>query len=165
MDRLDFRRAAYGAVAALDYLAGRPDVDPSRLALWGYCTGASVALLAAGLRPGVAATVLFYPSQPRFEVNDRTRPIDPIDLIWNVDSSVLLLLGEDDFVWPPELVAEVRTRFDRWDVDHVIRTYAGAGHAFCAPSPMFHHAEASAAAWADALDHLATRLGARGTTA
>ena len=154
MERLDFRRAAYDAIGALDFLAGQPDVDADRLAVWGYCTGATITLLAGCLRPGLKATVLFYPSQPRFEVHDRTRPIDPLDLVWNLTSPVLLLLGDQDVVWPAELVAEAKADFEQWGIDHTIRVYAGAGHAFCAPTPAFHHPEACEAATRDAFAFL-----------
>jgi len=152
MDRLDFRRATYDLMAALDLLADRPDVDAARLAVWGYCTGATITLLAACLRPHLAATVLFYPSQPRFEVHDVTRPIDPVDLLWNLTSPVLLLVGDADPVWPPDLLAETRARLEQWGVEHTITTFAGAGHAFCAPTPAFHDEAASAAATNAALD-------------
>jgi carboxymethylenebutenolidase len=39
-------------------------------------------------------------------------------------------------------------------------TYEGAGHAFDNPGPMFHHAAASAAAWATTVQFLAEHLGA-----
>ena len=154
MDRLDFRRATYDLLAALDFLAAQADVDSAPLAVWGYCTGATITLLAACLRPGLAATVLFYPSQPRFEVHDVTRPVDPVDLVWNLTSPVLLLVGDADPVWPPALVAETRTRLEQWGIEHTIATFAGAGHAFCAPTPAFHDAAASAAATALGLNFL-----------
>jgi carboxymethylenebutenolidase len=154
IDRLDFRRATYDLMGALDFLAARPDVDADRLAVWGYCTGATLALLAASLRPGLRATVLFYPSQPRFEVHDRTRPIDPLDLLWNITSPVLLIIGDRDVVWPAELVADVKALLEQWGIDHTINEYAGAGHAFCAPAPGFHHPEACAAASRDAFAFL-----------
>lgn len=158
MAALDFRRAAYDLMAGVDYLKGRPDVDGRRLGVWGYCTGATVALLAACLRTDVAATVLFYPSQPRFEALDVNKPAHPVDLVWNLTSAVLLLVGAEDFVWPPELLTELQGRLEQWRIEHVINVYPGAGHAFCAPSPMFHHAAAETAAWAHALHHLAVHL-------
>ena len=158
LDALDFRRGAYDLMAALDYAKSRPDVDDQRLALWAYCTGATLALIAACLRSDVTATVLFYPSQPRFDTLSATKPAHAIDLVWNLTSDVLLLVGEDDFVWPPELLDELRMRFTRWDVDHTIRTYAGAGHAFCSPAPMFHNPDAERAGWCDAVDFMSSRL-------
>jgi carboxymethylenebutenolidase len=154
MAALDFRRSTYDLMAALDHVKNMTDVDGQRLAVWAYCTGASIGLLTACLRTDVAATVLFYPSQPRFDALDVTKPAHPIDLVWNLTSRVLLLVGDNDPVWPRELVAEVGTRLTKWGVDHTIKTYNGAGHAFCAPTPAFHHPAAERAAWADAVRYL-----------
>jgi len=163
--KLDFRRGAYDLVEGLRYLKALPEVDPRRVAVWGYCTGATMALLAACLRSDVAASVLFYPSQPRFDVLNALKPVHPIDMLWNLSSPVLLLVGEADGVWPPELVSDVRERLDRWGVDHTITRLPGAGHAFCSPSPMFHHPEAEAVAWREAVAFLTTRLAAAQTRA
>jgi carboxymethylenebutenolidase len=121
----------------------------------GYCTGATIALLASCLRPNLRATVLFYPSQPRFAVHDWTRPVDPVDLVWNLTSPVLLLVGDQDIVWPAELLTETKARLEQWGIDHAVNVYPGAGHAFCAPTPAFQNAEASDAAWRDAFAFLA----------
>ncbi len=45
------------ALAALGYLAGRPDIDPARIALSGTSYGASVAVYAAGLDQRVGAVI------------------------------------------------------------------------------------------------------------
>ena len=77
--------------------------------------------------------------------------------MWNLTSPVLLLVGDEDVVWPADLVAEARRRFEQWGIDHTINVYPGAGHAFCAPAPAFHNGEASAAAWRDSLEFLQQR--------
>ena len=105
---LDFRRGAYDLVEAVEHLKRLPNVDHDRVGLWGYCTGATITLLSACLCDDLAATVLFYPSQPRFETLDVNTPVHPIDMVWNLTSPVLLIVGENDPVWPPELVADVR---------------------------------------------------------
>ena len=43
--------------AALDWLAGQPDVDPARLGVIGHSVGAGAALLAASRRPTLRAVV------------------------------------------------------------------------------------------------------------
>jgi carboxymethylenebutenolidase len=155
---LDFRRGAYDLVEAVEHLKRLPNVDRDRLGLWGYCTGATITLLSACLRNDLAATILFYPSQPRFDTLAVNTPVHAIDMVWNLTSPVLLIVGEDDLVWPPELVADVRQRLTQWEIDHVIKIYPGAGHAFCSPSPTFHNADAEQAAWGDALRFLAAHL-------
>src|SRR5581483_2894849 len=58
LDALDFRRAIHDLLAGIDLLAARADVDGGRIASWGYCTGATLALFAACLRHDLAAAVL-----------------------------------------------------------------------------------------------------------
>lgn len=152
--RLDFRQATYDLMAAVDGLRARDDVDPGRVSVWGYCTGATMTLLTAALHRKVAAAVVFYPSQPRFATLDAKKPVHPIDMLWNVSCPVMLLVGGADVVWPAALVDEVRARLGQWDVEHTVKVYPGAGHAFCSPSPAYFHAGAAAAATADALAFL-----------
>jgi carboxymethylenebutenolidase len=155
---LDFRHATYDLMEAVEHLKRLPEVDETRLGVWGYCTGATMALLTACLHPGLGATVLFYPSQPRFDALDVNRPVQPIDMVWNLTSPVLVMVGDQDPVWPPELVAELRDRFTVWGIDGTLKVYAGAGHAFCTPAPMFHHPDAGQAAWADGFGFLEEHL-------
>ncbi len=165
MADLDFRRGADDMIAGIDYLKSLASVDPQRLGVWGYCTGATMALLAAALDRTVRASILFYPSQPRFTALGVKTPIHPIDLIWNIRSPVLWITGEADPVWPSDLLAEVRQRLTRWHIAHRIRTYPNAGHAFCSPAPTLHHADAARAAWVDAVAFVATHLGATAPSA
>src|SRR3954469_23106284 len=63
---LDFPRAARDLIAAADWLRAHPDVDADRVGYWGYCTGATVVLLAAELDRLAAAGGVFFPRQPGF---------------------------------------------------------------------------------------------------
>ncbi|MGX7678742.1 dienelactone hydrolase family protein [Jatrophihabitans sp. DSM 45814] len=57
-------------------------VDAKRIAVWGYCTGATLSLLAAELSDRVAAPVLFFPSQPTFHELTPARPVHAVDVLW-----------------------------------------------------------------------------------
>jgi carboxymethylenebutenolidase len=155
---LDFPRAARDLIAAADILRGRDDVDGARVGYWGYCTGATVALLAACLDRLSAIAVGFYPSQPRFSELTPQRPAHLVDLLWLLTCPTLIIYGDDDIVMPVEALEDLRERLTRWEVDHELRIYAGAGHAFSAPSPSYYHADAAAASWADAVDYLRRHL-------
>ncbi|HLN17404.1 MAG TPA: dienelactone hydrolase family protein [Acidimicrobiales bacterium] len=157
--RLDFRRAALDVVAAVEQAEGLDAVDPRRVAVWGYCTGGTLALLAAELRPELAAAVLFFPSQPTFAELDDRHPVHPIDLLWSIGCPVLVMYGDEDPVMPAERLADLERRLAAWHVDADVRTYPGAGHAFSAPAPPLHHEAADRASWADALEFLARHLG------
>lgn len=154
---LDFVKATRVLVRGIDELAVTPGVDPTRIAVWGYCTGATLAWLAACQR-AVAAAVLFFPSQPTFaELGPRT-PVHPIDLLWMLDAPTLLMYGDDDELMQPDALADLRARLQQWDVPAEVRTYPSAGHAFTVPSGPLRNADAAAAATRDAFDFLARTL-------
>jgi carboxymethylenebutenolidase len=153
--RLDFSRGARDLAGAVDALRARPEVDAGRVAVWGYCTGGTLAWLAAALRGDIAAAVLFFPSQPRFHELGPHTPVHPIDLLWQLTCPTLFLYGDADPVMPPELLDDLRARIDGWGVDAEVRSYPGAGHSFTAPWGPMRHADADRAAWADAVAFLA----------
>jgi carboxymethylenebutenolidase len=155
---LDFVRATTDLLAAADHLRGVEAVDDERVAMWGYCTGATLALLAAELDPRTAAAVLFYPSQPTFDALDERKPTHPIDLLWALDCPVLIHYGDADVVMPPALLDELRRRLDVWHIDHELQVYPGAGHAFCAETPMFFDRAAAETGWRTSVEFLERAL-------
>jgi carboxymethylenebutenolidase len=157
--RLDFTRGARDLAQAVDELRATPGVDARRVCLWGYCTGGTLAWLAAGLRGDIAAAVLFFPSQPVFRELGPKTPAHPVDLLWQLTCPALFLYGDRDPVVPPERIDDLRARIGRWDVDAEVRLYAGAGHSFSAPRGPMRHAEADRAAWDDAVAFLEAHTG------
>jgi carboxymethylenebutenolidase len=154
MAALDFTCGARDLADAIDLLGERPGVDPRRVCLLGYCTGATLAWLAAGLRSDVAAAVLFFPSQPVFTELTPKTPVSPIDLLWQLSCPTLFIYGDEDPVMPAELLADVRGRIDTWRIDAEVRTYSGAGHAFSVPSGPLRNERVYEAAWTDAVNFL-----------
>jgi carboxymethylenebutenolidase len=158
IDALDFARATHDVMACMEHARGLADVDPARIGVWGYCTGGTLALLAAALDRRLAAAVIFFPSQPTFPELTAKRPVQPIDLLWNVACPMQLLYGDQDFL--VDVMPEVDRRLDQWGVEHEMRVYEGAGHAFSAPVPPLRHDAADRASWADATAFAARHLGA-----
>jgi carboxymethylenebutenolidase len=157
--RLDFTAGARDLARAVDALRADPDVDPSRVAVWGYCTGGTLALLAACMRGDLAAAVLFFPSQPVFDELTPLHPVHPMDMLWQLMCPTLIVYGSEDMVMPPELLANLRERIAQWNVDAEVRVYPGANHAFSAPWGPLRHDEADRAAWADAVAFLQAHTG------
>jgi carboxymethylenebutenolidase len=147
--RLDFTRGARELARTIDQMCAEPDIDASRIAVWGYCTGGTLAWLAACMRD-VAAAVLFFPSQPMFEALAPRTPVHPMDLLWQLTCPTLFIYGDDDLVMPPALLADLRARIEQWQVDAEVRIHPGAGHAFSAPWGPLRHDEADRNAWNDA---------------
>jgi carboxymethylenebutenolidase len=154
IEGLDFRQGTEDLLAAVAHLR----VEVPRVAVWGYCTGGTLAMLAACLDRDVDAAVLFYPSQPRFHDLAPPRPQHAVDLIWQLRRPVLLLVGDEDAVWPPELRQEVSDRFDRWSIPFELEVYPGAGHTFAGHFEDWHRPEAAAASWSRAVAFLGRTL-------
>jgi len=64
---------------------------------------------------------------------------------------VLLIYGGEDPI-EATVLDDVRDRFTRWEVDHQINIYPGAGHALSAPVLPLRHEAADKASWTDAID-------------
>ncbi|SEO59448.1 dienelactone hydrolase family protein [Trujillonella endophytica] len=158
IDALDFRRGTRDLLTAVAYAAGCDDVDPDRIAVWGYCTGGTLALLAAELSDRIAAAVLFFPSQPWFaELTPRT-PVHPVDLLWALRCPALFLYGDRDPVLPPERLEDLRDRLAGTTGGHRLLVSPDAGHAFCAPVAPLRDDAADRASWADATAFLRAHL-------
>jgi carboxymethylenebutenolidase len=160
IDRLDFTRGARDLAAAVDAVRAVPGIDPRRVAVWGYCTGATLAWLAACQRGDLAAAVLYFPSQAVFAELSPARPVHPVDLLWQLTCPALFLYGDQDKLLSPDLLADMRARIDQWKVDARISVYPGAGHSFTCPRGPMRNAEADRAAWNDALTFLSEHMGA-----
>ncbi len=158
--RLDFVRGARHLAATVDAVRAMPGIDPRRVAVWGYCTGGTLAWLAACLRGDLAAAVLYFPSQPVFAELSPARPVHPVDLLWQLTCPALFLYGDQDRLMPPGALADLRARIGYWDVDARVNVYPGAGHSFTCPRGPMRNAEADRAAWTDATTFLADQMGA-----
>jgi carboxymethylenebutenolidase len=155
---LDFTAAARDLLTAVEFAADADFVDADRIAVWGYCTGATLALLAAELSDRIAGAVLFFPSQPRFAELTPKTPVHPMDLLWALRCPTLFLYGDQDAVMPPEAMADLRTRLASWHIEHQVNVYPEAGHAFAAPVAPLRNDAADRASWADATEFLRAAL-------
>jgi dienelactone hydrolase len=119
------------ALGALSWLAGRPDVDPSRLGLLGWSNGGSAVLAATNLaHPEVQAAkvrasraVAFYPGCE----DERRRGYRPA-------APLLLLIGEADD-WTPAAPCHALAD-EAASPRPVVHGYAGAYHEFDGDRPL-----------------------------
>ena len=155
---LDFGQAVHDVLDGIEHLKTLPFVDSSRIASWGYCTGGTMALFAACLSADLAASVVFFPSQPTFDELTPAKPVHAADLLWNISCPILFLIGDQDVVLPPAAREEFRGRLDTWGVDARIEVYEGAPHAFNAHGSSMYHQAADEQSWADATAFLAELL-------
>jgi carboxymethylenebutenolidase len=158
IDELDFVRGTHDQLSVIEYARRLGDVDPDRVVVWGYCTGATLSLLAASVSDQLAAAVLFFPSQPRFQSITARTPVHPVDLLWGLRCPVLIIYGDQDGVMPADQLVDLRARLSTWGVQHIISVQPGAGHAFTAPVPPMRNEEADQASWPQAVDFVQQHL-------
>jgi len=110
--------------AAFDVLVAEPAVDESRIAAIGYCYGATVALeLARGGTP-LRAVVGFHPG---------LRTIRPHEAR-NITGQVLMFVGADDPIIPPEHRLEFEHEMRNGGVDWQLVVLGGVQHSFTHPN-------------------------------
>jgi carboxymethylenebutenolidase len=135
--------------AALAALRERPEVTGST-GLLGFCFGGGLAFAVAAAN-GAAGTgpdvLVSYYGSALPDLLDR-----------QVSCPSLHHFGLDDAYIPPEVQRRIEAAVTAGDTDVTFLTYAGAGHAFDNPAPMFHHPGASQEAWAATEAWLAARL-------
>lgn len=145
---LDWQQAVADGVAAVSALRDHPAVD-GRVGVLGFCFGGGLAFNVAALaEPRPDALVSYYGSAlPNL-----------LGLAADVTSPSLHHFGESDGYIPLETVRDIERAVTDANEDVTFMTHPGADHAFDNPSPAFHHAGASAAAWATTTEWLAQHL-------
>ncbi len=143
------------ARAGLDFLAGRPQVDATRLAATGYCFGGSGALELARSGAPLRAVVTFHGTL------DALMPGTPDDL----KASVLTLHGADDPFVKQENVKAFMDEMRAAKADWELIQYSGAVHSFTDPRAgtdnskgAAYNATADRRSWEAMKDFLAERL-------
>jgi len=130
-------RAIREMKSAFDYLAHRPDVDPTHIGSIGWSMGGSWALQLAIHEPRLTACVVNYGSLP-------TNPSD----LGKINARVLGIFGSRDRGVPPHKVRAFEQRMHSMNKPVEIQTYEGAGHAFENPANKSGYRPAAAAdAW------------------
>lgn len=112
------------ATAALGVLKARKEVDPARLAAIGYCFGGTTALELGRSGADIKAIVGFHSGLAT------ARPQDAA----NIKGKVLVCIGADDPIIPPEQCADFEKEMKAANLDWRLQLYGGAGHSFTNPA-------------------------------
>ncbi|HET9733400.1 MAG TPA: dienelactone hydrolase family protein [Acidimicrobiales bacterium] len=110
--------------AALDALLAEPAVDAARVAGIGYCMGGAMMLELARSGADLKAVVGFHPGLASL------RPADAA----NITGRVLVCVGADDPVIPPEHRAAFEEEMRAGGVDWQMHLYGGVVHSFTHPN-------------------------------
>jgi dienelactone hydrolase len=132
--------------AAYDQLASRPDVDPAKIVVMGYCFGGTAALELARSGAPVAGTATFHGGLSNPAPEDAK----------NIKGPVLVMHGGDDPYVPPKEVAAFKEEMARAKAPMEFKVYPGAVHAFAVPAAgndkttgAAYNAKADKASWQD----------------
>lgn len=118
---LDHTRAL--ARAGLDVLLARPEVDPARIAATGYCFGGTFALELARSGAPLACVVGFHSGL------STSRPDDAR----NIRGKILVCIGADDPMIPPEQRLAFEQEMRAGKVDWRLYLFGNAVHGFSNP--------------------------------
>lgn len=134
MQRMDAAQAVDDAAAALRHLRSLPETG-GKAGVLGFCMGGRLAYqMAAVADPDVL--VSYYGSGIASMLADADKIAAP----------TIFHFGDSDPYIPNEEVSSIKAAFASHQ-DTTLEIHSGAGHAFDNPSPMFHHAQASAESW------------------
>jgi carboxymethylenebutenolidase len=145
LNKVEWPEAVADGVAALAALRDRPEVD-GKTGVLGFCFG-------GGLAFAVAAA-----GDPDFLVSYYGSALpNLLDQAPQVTAPSLHHFGLEDAYLPQEVVDRITAAVD--GPETTVLTYAGAGHAFDNPDPVFFHEGASRDAWTATEEWLGRRTG------
>ena len=119
-DRSDTRARI---VSAFEALRTYSKVDPSRIAVIGYCTGGAAVLELARSGADVKGFVTFHGAVNASAEEDK-----------NIKGKILILHGTKDPFVPPWAVRELDNELNGLGIPHEVRWYENAKHSFTVPS-------------------------------
>ncbi|WP_404382713.1 dienelactone hydrolase family protein [Knoellia locipacati] len=137
LEKVDWQQAVADGVDAVAALREHPAVVGG-VGVLGFCFGGGLAFnVAAVADPKPDALVSYYGSAlPNL-----------LGLASEVTAPSLHHFGDSDTYLPLDTVREIERAVTQDHEDVTVLVHPGADHAFDNPAPMFHHSEASAAAW------------------
>lgn len=145
-------------VAAMEALAARPEVDPSRMAAIGFCFNASLELARSGA--DLKAAVGFHTC-----LGTKAPPVTP----GTIKARVLVCIGADDPFILPEQRATFEAEMCDARADWALEVYGGTVHGFTSldagernmPETIRYSEHAAACSWASMLAMFSKMLAER----
>ena len=133
--------------ASLDWLRARPDVDPNRTGVIGFCLGGTFALALACSDEDLRAVSVFYGRNPR-----------PLSALQRACPIVGSYPGADRFTRGAG--AQLREELGVAGIPHDIEIYDGAKHSFFDDHGRAYDGAAAEDSWSRTLDFFETHMGA-----
>ena len=143
---------------AIAYAKSRPDVDPSKVGIVGYCFGGRLSWMAACNCPGLVASSLYYGGRIAGGQRSEKSPVEPVTQGNQIKIPMQCVWGEEDQGISQEARDQIEAILKANNVDDEWHVYKGAGHAFfCDDQPSYHEASAKDV-WPKTLAFLAKHL-------
>ncbi len=139
-------KALANIAQAIAYLKTRPEVDPTRIGIVGWCFGGGWAYRAALALPDLKVAVIYYGG------------INPEDDLSGLQAAILGHFGEEDRAIKAEKVRAFQKRLSELSKVHEIYLYPFAGHAFARKGGDKFNPPAAQLAWHRTLDFLQRHL-------
>jgi carboxymethylenebutenolidase len=150
---LDRPAAVQEIIAALQYLQDQDFVAPKKVGLVGWCMGGALTITTAArlgklqTGPRLGAAVAFYGMPP------------DLGIVRHIQAPLLGLYGEDDHGIPVAKVRALQSELEQNAIEHEIKVYPQAGHAFFNETrPSAYQPAAAADAWDRTLAWFRTHL-------
>ena len=147
MIRGNVERAAKEIIGALDTVKARPNVEPKKLGLMGFCVGGFMTYYVASRYPDLGAVVPFYGA------GYNPTPEE----VAKVNAPILAFYGSRDQSVPLEQVRKIERMYKEAGKDITVKVY-DAGHAFINPDHGMGNEKAAAEAWPLAVNFLKHHL-------
>jgi carboxymethylenebutenolidase len=142
--------------AAYRYVAGMPQVDPGRIAAWGFCMGGWASVFAACELPLAAAISFYGGGMVRAREGIAFTPI--VGRLGEAGCPLLLVYGGKDPSITPEDIGAVRAALSSHGKPHEVEIYPEGGHGFFCEDRAAYHEASAKAAWTRAAGWLCARL-------
>lgn len=114
--------------AAVAYLRSRKDVDPARVAVFGFCRGGVHALMVAAAHPELRVVVVFHGFA--FRPEHAQRGVQPYDLARDVRVPVLIMHGTEDEQAPYPQMLQLEAHMRGLGARCEFKYYEGVRHGF-----------------------------------
>jgi carboxymethylenebutenolidase len=139
--RLDITATMADIAAAIAHLKSRPDVNPDKIGVTGFCLGGGLTILAACQLPNeVAVAASFY--------GFYGVPLEQwLRMISDLTAPIYFFLGETDPFIPLETVNAIASRLQALDKTYKLKIYPNATHGFFCDERSDYQPVAAADAW------------------
>jgi carboxymethylenebutenolidase len=137
---------------SITYLSSRPDVDPARIGLTGFCAGGRYTMLLLPQIPALKAGVAWY----GFPNNGDPAPID---FVADLTAPMLIIHGTDDQPSPIASIYDYALALQEAGASFELKVYADEPHGFMLDGGQLRQDEVAVDAYREMADYFKRKMG------